>query len=251
MPAGAPRTPDPRAEPAPGSATAPVRVVELPADPVLPVGPAAHAAARGAGRWRVPVGPGGDGGEVLGVDLGRSGGLLVVGGPGTGRTAALHALAHRLAAGGAEVGWWAPAGPGGPEGLPGTALDPADPGALRAWVDALDGRPGVLVADDLGAGPECAGLTTVPPTGARSGVVVLAAGSAAQLSSHYQGPVAALRRARTGLLLGAGPADAELLGIRLPRLPLPARPGSGWLVRDGVAERVQVARVQVARVRVA
>ncbi|MBN1093775.1 FHA domain-containing protein [Blastococcus sp. TML/M2B] len=246
-----PRTPDPRAEPAPGSATAPVRVVELPADPVLPVGPAAHAAARGAGRWRVPVGPGGDGGEVLGVDLGRSGGLLVVGGPGTGRTAALHALAHRLAAGGAEVGWWAPAGPGGPEGLPGTALDPADPGALRAWVDALDGRPGVLVADDLGAGPECAGLTTVPPTGARSGVVVLAAGSAAQLSSHYQGPVAALRRARTGLLLGAGPADAELLGIRLPRLPLPARPGSGWLVRDGVAERVQVARVQVARVRVA
>ena len=33
-----------------------------------------------------------------------------------------------------------------------------------------------------------------------------------------------------------------LLGIRLPRTPVPSRPGSGWLVVAGTAQRVQVAR---------
>jgi S-DNA-T family DNA segregation ATPase FtsK/SpoIIIE len=33
-----------------------------------------------------------------------------------------------------------------------------------------------------------------------------------------------------------------VLGVRLPRTPLPARPGSGWLVTDGAPVRVQVAR---------
>jgi S-DNA-T family DNA segregation ATPase FtsK/SpoIIIE len=71
---------------------------------------------------------------------------------------------------------------------------------------------------------------------------MVAAGQAADLATHYQGPVAALRRARTGLLLQPGPGDADLLGVRLPRLPVPARPGSGWLVDRGSAHRVQVAR---------
>jgi DNA segregation ATPase FtsK/SpoIIIE, S-DNA-T family len=62
------------------------------------------------------------------------------------------------------------------------------------------------------------------------------------LSAHYQGPVAELRRARTGLLLCPGPGDADLLGIRLPRTPLPHRPGSGWLVSGAAMHRVQVAR---------
>ena len=66
--------------------------------------------------------------------------------------------------------------------------------------------------------------------------------SAADLSRLYQGPVAALRRGRCGLLLQPGPGDADLLGIRLPRAPLPQRPGSGWLVTGGVVQRVQVAR---------
>ncbi|MCW2581644.1 MAG: hypothetical protein JWQ53_434, partial [Klenkia sp.] len=36
--------------------------------------------------------------------------------------------------------------------------------------------------------------------------------------------------------------DAELLGLRLPRAPLPPRPRSGWAVLGGVPVRVQVAR---------
>ncbi|MGY1754975.1 FtsK/SpoIIIE domain-containing protein [Blastococcus sp. SYSU D01042] len=211
-----------------------IRVVDLPADPALPVevGPA-------AGR-RLVVGPGGDDGGLLDVDVDRSGGLLVVGPPGSGRTAALTSFARRLAASGAEVAWLVP-----PHGAPApgsTRIDPADTGALDAWVGGLAGRRGVLVADDLGHPTGYGGLSALPPLGALTGLALLAAGAPGQLTSYYQGPVAALRRARTGLLLRPGPADAEVLGIRLPRLPLPARAGSGWLVTDGTARRVQVAR---------
>jgi S-DNA-T family DNA segregation ATPase FtsK/SpoIIIE len=72
--------------------------------------------------------------------------------------------------------------------------------------------------------------------------VLIAASSAGQLTGHYQGAVAALRRNRSALLLSPGPGDAELVGARLPRTPLPERPGSGWLITGGVMERVQVAR---------
>jgi S-DNA-T family DNA segregation ATPase FtsK/SpoIIIE len=80
-------------------------------------------------------------------------------------------------------------------------------------------------------------------------VVVLAAGAAADLAAHYLGPLAALRRSRTGLLLRPGPPEAEVLGVRLPRTALPQRPGSGWLVTAGAATRVQVARRRAAVLR--
>ncbi len=233
----APRTDGPRVGGAP-----PVRIVDLPGDPGLPPTPG-PVTATDPGRWVLPIGPGGDDGTPLEVDLGRSGGLLVVGPPGSGRSSAVQAWARQLAGAGAEVAWLGPPATAAPPGAPGPCLDPADARALATWVDGLDGRRGVLVADDLGSGPECAGLTALPPLGARTGLVLLATGGPAQLTSHYQGPVAALRRARTGLLLCASPAEAEALGIRLPRLPLPARPGSGWLVTDGRTERIQVARV--------
>ena len=38
------------------------------------------------------------------------------------------------------------------------------------------------------------------------------------------------------------PPGRALLGVRLPRTPVPVRPGSGWLVTGGTVERVQVAR---------
>jgi S-DNA-T family DNA segregation ATPase FtsK/SpoIIIE len=235
-----PRPPAPRC--APPSATPgqePVRIVDLPPDPVLALAPArAH---RGGGGRRLLVGPGGDGGELLDVDVERSGGLLVVGPPGSGRTAAVAAFARRLGASGAEVAWLVPPGGRAPASA-GTRLDPDDPGQVGTWVQGLDGRCGVLVADDLGPPAETSGLAGLPAVGARTGLLLLAAGSPGLLTSHYQGPVAALRRARTGLLLRPGAAEAEVLGIRLPRLAVPARPGSGWLVTDGAARRVQVAR---------
>jgi DNA segregation ATPase FtsK/SpoIIIE, S-DNA-T family len=137
------------------------------------------------------------------------------------------------------LGYRTKADPDGGEWVP-----PSDEAAVRAWISGLDGRPGVVVADDVGTPVEFAGLAAL--SGPAPRVALIAAGQPAQLASHFQGPVAALRRARTGLLLCPGPGDADLLGVRLPRMPLPVRPGSGWLVAGGRTERVQVARRRTA-----
>jgi S-DNA-T family DNA segregation ATPase FtsK/SpoIIIE len=214
-----------------------LRIAELPAAPVLTV----HHFEPQAGRLLLPVGPGGDEGEPLVVDVGRTGGLLVSGPPGCGRTTALDAFAQHLAAGGSSV---LRIGRPPREQSEGAAdwIDPSDDAAMTHWLGRLAGRFGVVVADDLGGPTECSVLSRLPAPGARGGVVLLAAAPAALLSSHYTGPVAALRRTRSGLLLCPGPGDADLLGVRLPRTPLPVRPGSGWLVSGPGLERVQVAR---------
>jgi DNA segregation ATPase FtsK/SpoIIIE, S-DNA-T family len=84
-------------------------------------------------------------------------------------------------------------------------------------------------------------LSAIPPLGAGGRIALIAAASPGVLSGHYQGPVAALRRSRAGLLLCPAPGDGEALGVRLPRTPLPVRPGAGWLIGGSGIERVQVA----------
>lgn len=215
-----------------------LRIAELPADPHLPLpGPAAA----GTSPLRVPLGPGGDEGDVLTVDLARSGGLLVAGPPGSGRSAVLAAVTAHLAAAGVPV--LRVTGPGrrcpGAE-PPGAALGADDVAGWSAWTGRLGDRPGVVSVDDLAAvadSPVLAALGAGPPPS----VAVVVAGTAADLAGVYRGPVAALRRSRNGLLLTPGPGDADLLGVRLPRTPVPVRPGSGWLVESGVPRRVQVA----------
>jgi S-DNA-T family DNA segregation ATPase FtsK/SpoIIIE len=99
-----------------------------------------------------------------------------------------------------------------------------------------------VCVDDLGSPAEAPALALLPAPGAASGVVLVAGGHGSQFATWFQGPVASLRRARSGLLLTPVPGDAEVLGLRLPRTPVPRRPGSGWLVLDGGPVRVQVAR---------
>jgi S-DNA-T family DNA segregation ATPase FtsK/SpoIIIE len=221
----------------------PIRIAELPADPILPL-PATSEASPTPGVLPLPLGPGGDEGAPVVVDLFRTGGLLVTGSPGSGRSTALDAFAHHLRAAGARVlrlgHVVSTADAAEVMDLP--CLDPTDDAGLREWVAELDGNPGVVVADDVGTPLESTALGALPPLGLRSGLVLIATAAPGQLSGHYQGPIAALRRARTGLLLCPGPGDADLLGVRLPRLPLPVRPGSGWLVAGSVMDRVQVAR---------
>jgi S-DNA-T family DNA segregation ATPase FtsK/SpoIIIE len=233
-----------------GTPTA-LRIPELPADPVLPGGhgPPGHPAPPGdlsAGDvlTAVPLGPGGDEGGLLQVDLRRGGGLLVAGPPRSGRTATLQALTTTLSRSGARVARLVRARRSAGPGLPGVTPVPADDVAgWRAWLADLDGRPGALVLDDAGAFTDAAVLAvTTAADLAEHDVVVLAAGTAGELSGVFRGPVADLRRSRSGLLLCPGPGDADLLGIRLPRTPVPTRPGSGWLVTAGAARRVQVAR---------
>jgi S-DNA-T family DNA segregation ATPase FtsK/SpoIIIE len=203
-----------------------LRIPELAPDPELPLPPP-----QPQPRDRLPelpIGPGGDEGEVLSVDLHRLGGLLVVGPPGSGRSSALHAFAAHLRSAGVTV-----------LAVDGAAVD------LAQWQADLGGRPGAVVLDDIGTLADSPVLAAQPTAGA-AGPVVLAAGSAADVARLYQGRVAALRRNRTAVLLSPGPGEADLLGIRLPRTPVPVRPGSGWLVTGGQVQRVQVARRRVA-----
>ncbi|HLM04218.1 MAG TPA: FtsK/SpoIIIE domain-containing protein [Blastococcus sp.] len=225
----------------------PLRIVELPPDPRLSPLPRQRGDAAGSGRGAVilPIGPGGDDGRPLEIDLLRTGGLLVTGPPGSGRTSALEAFGRHLAALGVPVlhlghAVGPPMARGEDAGRERRA--PSDMAGVSAWVAGLAGRPGVVLADDVGVPAEWPALSGLPTPGAASGIALIAAGSPGTMSGHYQGPVAALRRGRSGLLLCPGTGDGEVLGIRLPRTPLPVRPGSGWLVTGTRTERVQVAR---------
>jgi DNA segregation ATPase FtsK/SpoIIIE, S-DNA-T family len=221
-----------------GTPHRPVRVVELDPDPVLTR--AATLSAEGS-QLQLPLGPGGDEGELLTVDLVRTGGLLVVGPPGSGRSSTLTAAAARLASAGVPVLRLGGRVPSDESAAPSSWAAASDVSAVSAWIGGLGGRFGVVIADDVGTASESAALLTLSPAGSASGAALVAAGGAGQLATHFQGPVSALRRSRSGLLLCAGPPEAEVLGARLPRTPVPFRPGSGWLVSSGTARRIQVA----------
>ncbi|MCZ2829691.1 FtsK/SpoIIIE domain-containing protein [Modestobacter sp. VKM Ac-2986] len=208
-----------------------VRVVQLPADPELPL-PAATA--DDPAGLTLLLGPGGDDGTPVELDVSRTGGLLVVGPPGSGRSATLRALGRHLRALGVPVAELVH-----PPASSQDELSRTDAAGLRAWVAAQDGRRAVVLADDLtGLPDEVADVLGA----AGNRLLVLATGTAAELAASFRGPVAGLRRSRTALLLRPAPGDAELLGLRVPRTPLPSRPGSGWLVDARGATRVQVAR---------
>jgi DNA segregation ATPase FtsK/SpoIIIE, S-DNA-T family len=236
---------------APNGSPSPLRIAELPADPAIPRAVAPHRAGTSGApsALLLPIGPGGDEGHVLTVDLARTGGLLVAGPPGSGRTAALAAFTEHLRWAGApvlRVGRGAEENSAGEDGAQessaGQWLHPADVSGLDSWLAGLDGRTGVLVVDDLGAPAEEPVVSRVGGTETAASVALVVATGPGCLSSYYQGPVAALRRSRSGLLLCPGPGDADLMGVRLPRTPVPVRPGSGWLITGGAPERIQVAR---------
>jgi S-DNA-T family DNA segregation ATPase FtsK/SpoIIIE len=241
----------PRTGPSPvgTEAAAPLRIAELGADPVLELPGDGSPASEDITTLPLTIGMGGDEGNPVTVDLFRTGGLLVTGPPGSGRSSALTAFARHLAATGTPL-----LGIGRPPVQPEAPaashlatvdvlwLDADDEAGTARWLAERSGRPCVVLADDVGTPTEIPALMALPALGRSTGVLLLAAATAGQFTGHYQGPVAHLRRARSGLLLAPGPGDADLLGLRLPRLPLPVRPGSGWLATHGRLERVQVAR---------
>jgi S-DNA-T family DNA segregation ATPase FtsK/SpoIIIE len=247
----------PRTDPAladPGS-TARLRIAELPPDPILNLPDAGRFPLRSGGSLVLLIGPGGDEGGPAHVDLLQTGGLLVTGPPGSGRSSALAAFARHVGAAGAPVLWIGrppvdPSPADGPDGAvpdhrPASEqfwVDPHDDVGTARWLADRTGTPCVVMADEVGSPTEVPALKALTGLGRNTGVTFVAAGTAGQFTAHYQGPVTHLRRARSGLLLCPGPGDADLLGIRLPRVQLPIRPGSGWLATLGRVERVQVAR---------
>lgn len=71
--------------------------------------------------------------------------------------------------------------------------------------------------------------------------LVMAATSTQRAATQVRGLIAEIGRGRAGVLLQpSARSDGDALGLRVP--PLPRVPGRGYLVTDGRAEEVQVAR---------
>ena len=210
-----------------------LRIVELPPDPVLAaIGRSARRTSRRAA-LRVTVGPGRRRGRRPGgrprcaaADCSSSDP------PGSGRTRRARRLRAATCAA-AEVPVLGAAPPSDARRDPSAGWD-TDPPRCRRLVGswrATRRRAAPTTSAPRGArrpSPACRGR------GRRRGRVLVAAGSAGLLSTHYQGPVAALRRARTRPAALPRAGRRRRPRVRLPRTPLPVRPGSGWLVAEGV-----------------
>jgi S-DNA-T family DNA segregation ATPase FtsK/SpoIIIE len=228
------------------AALRPARVDQLPVQATY-----AEAVALRDGRaaaTAVLVGLGGDTLAAQVVDVVDHGpGLLIAGPPRTGRSTTLLTMTRSLL----DSGWHAVvlAPRRSPlrelRGAPVFTMDD-DATALQAALDTAPRRL-VFVVDDL---------ELVDPDSAHAGVVerfhasirdsgdaVLAAGSVEDLSGMYRGPVVAIKKSRSGILLAPRSySDGDLLGVRLPReVGGPAPMGRGLLVRTGQWVPVQVA----------
>ncbi|GAA3659635.1 FtsK/SpoIIIE domain-containing protein [Nonomuraea antimicrobica] len=171
--------------------------------------------------------------------------LVVAGTPKSGRSTALATMLAYLVKRGWQPAIVAPrASPLRGLGVPATFGADATPDQVRA---ALRGRH-VLVVDDLellGTDSELAYWLTEHVGEIRdSGNLVIAAGSADDLDSMYSGPIVAMKKSRSGLLLRPNSVgQGDLFGITLPRSAATgmAPAGRGLLVRGGSWEQIQVA----------
>lgn len=121
---------------------------------------------------------------------------------------------------------------------------------LAALTAASDRRARVLAIDDLPSlldGPDghevATALAQVLAAGRRVPLRLVVGGEVDAMAQCFCDAVSALRRGRTGLLLGGDPdLHAALWHAQLPhRSDLPPAPGRGWLLGPGLARRVQVA----------
>ena len=189
---------------------------------------------------RVPIGLDGDTLEVVLLDLEHHH-ALVVGPPRSGVTTALQSLVDGHRAGHLLC---SPAADELAVAVD-AAIDAAASG--RPTLLALDGLPAML--DGTDAGPVGELLERVLRVGRSHPLRLVAGGEVDSMSGCYHDVVAALRRERTGLLLGG---DPELHGglfhaALRARSDLPAAPGRGWLLAPRTAVRVQVASTVPAR----
>ena len=214
--------------------SAPLRIAGARPIPVLPLPDAGR---RPCDRpLCLPVGPGGDEGEPLAVDLLRTGGLLVTGPPG----AAVHraeAFAQHLQAHGVPR-----PSPRAPPPAPPATTATAPSGSIRptrglaAWLAELAGRPGRRPRRRRRLAGGVRRARRAPGAGPGSRVALLAAASAGQFAGHYQGRSPRCAEPQPGCCSAPGRVTPTSWASGCPRTPLPVRPGSGWLVtgaRDG------------------
>ena len=198
-----------------------------------------------ANRDAVPLGLGDDDGSVQTLDLtGPGGGLLVTGPRRSGVSTALHALALGAAASGIRVVRAA--------ARPATTLPGVLDVDLRSGVEPLrrllvdhegpilvlaDGLEGAVWSDDALALLERF-VTVCGPA------QYLAVGARLDraLRSH-RGLIAEVAAFRSGVLLQPDSADGSLFDVTVPRRRGRPPPGRGFLIRQGRAVPLQVARI--------
>ncbi|WP_337063244.1 FtsK/SpoIIIE domain-containing protein [Kineococcus sp. G2] len=206
-------------------------------------------------RVRLVVGVGGDTLGARWFDLAEEGpGLLVAGPRRSGRSTLLSVLADQALSAGMRVGTVTarrsplrelPAHPGLVAALTADAERAEAQEAFEALAPGADAPPSLLLVDDLELlgqdGVLADGVTAHLERLRDSGCAVVAAGTLEELTSMYRGPVVALKRQRTGVLLSPRAAgDGDLFGVRLSRSALGGPAGRGLLVRAGTGESVQV-----------
>lgn len=169
---------------------------------------------------------------------------IVVGGPGSGRSSTLLALAHAArAAGGDELRLVVVTPRRSPLTLLGTdAVTATDADSLEAACAEAGDRPVLVLVDDadLVAAPLGAALARLAETPHDHRRIVVA-GRPDTLRSAT-GWVAALRHGRTGIALQPAPGDGDVFRTALPlRLGVPPSPGRGYVITLGTAQLAQIA----------
>lgn len=196
-----------------------------------------------ATREILPIGVGGRGREPVSWSTSGARRLLVCGPARSGRTTTLATLARQAAAAGhplALVGGDSLADHPALAGLPRLAAEDRD-----GLIDLRREHPDLAVvvddADRLEEAPVAEVLREILRRVDADGGLVMAAASTQTAAAQFRGLVPEIGRARTGILLQpSSRSDGDALGLRVP--PLPRLPGRGYLIAEGRAEEVQVAR---------
>ncbi|WP_018504159.1 FtsK/SpoIIIE domain-containing protein [Parafrankia discariae] len=218
-----------------------------PGDTAQPGDTAGSGSTAGSGR-RAPVllGVGGDELAPVGIDLDADGPGFVVAGPArSGRSSTLTSIGRGLLAAGSRLVVICPR-PSPLRGLSGPAVVQLVEGIpLNEALRRLGGPAQVVVLVDdaeLAAPSSLGDELAVFLRGGHDGGGLVAAGTTEDLAGQFRGFLVDARRSRNGLLLSpGGPADGDLLGVRLPRTVCgPGPPGRGLLVRRGTITPVQV-----------
>ncbi len=207
------------------------------------------------GQHELPVGVGGDTLGLRSLDALRQGpALLVAGGRGTGRSTVLCTMAEFALQRGWQVVVFTPRiSPlrdlAGRDGVHGPFDDSSDESDVTALLRSLESGPTPMLTlvDDVelfGADDWVPTLLAEHIAALRdTGSAFVGAGTPSEMASLYRGPVIALKRTKSGVLLSPQTQDeADILGVRLPRSAVGQTlpPGGGFIVKTGQAERIQV-----------
>ncbi|MHB8190872.1 MAG: FtsK/SpoIIIE domain-containing protein [Ferrimicrobium sp.] len=206
---------------------------------------------------RVLVGVGGNGRAVKVVDFKRSGpGVLVVGGPRSGRSNTLMSFGHSLLGNGYSVLWLynrpSPLSSLGQiKGVIGSVdLRKTGVEVLGPYLRGVQ-RTAVLVddvdnLDDIGV---LDALTKFYKTAHDDGNVIIASGGVSEIASSFRGLAAEIKKARCGVVLNPSSSEDGLaLSTKIPATKLANTPiGRAVLIDQGSVSAVQIPLADIWR----